>query len=147
MSNANRYALIALALIASIGLTACERALAGAEKDMVLTFSEPATDNMIAGLAANDYAVFSRDFDTEMQQRVPASEFVILKHTLDGELGNYVARRVQRVTQADEFYVVTYAATFEHADGVEIAVAFHVSDRSIAVLGINSAKVSWFAYQ
>lgn len=46
-------------------LTACERAFHGEERAAVLAFSEPAMDNLLAGLTANDYAVFSRDFDSE----------------------------------------------------------------------------------
>jgi hypothetical protein len=113
----------------------------------MLAFSEPTVDNLLAGWTANDYAVFSRDFDTNMQEEIPATGFATLKHDLDDRLGNYISRTVDRVAQSDEFYVVDYQAKFGHEEPVKITVAFHASDHSIAFLAFDSETVKWSTFQ
>lgn len=46
----------AVALLLLLCLTGCERAVTGSEKATVLAFSEPTTDNLLEGLADDDYA-------------------------------------------------------------------------------------------
>jgi len=41
-------------------------AITGADKDAVLAYSEAKTDNLLAGMNANDYVMFSKDFDADM---------------------------------------------------------------------------------
>jgi hypothetical protein len=113
----------------------------------VLAFSEATVDNLLEGWTANNYPVFSRDFDTDMQEEIPATKFADLKQNLDNKLGNYISRQVDQVTQADEFYVVTYQAKFEQEEVVKITVAFHISNQSIAFLAFDSEKVSWSTFQ
>lgn len=147
MSKVTKFFVTVFVLIALSGLTACERILSGAEKDAVLAFSESTVDNLLGGWTANNYAVFSRDFDTDMQEEIPATNFADLKQNLDNKLGNFISRRVDQVTQADEFYVVTYQAKFEQGEAVKITVAFHISTQSIAFLAFNSEKLSWSTFQ
>ncbi len=147
MKKFARYSLVLLFLSICVWLTACERTLTGTEKAAVLEFSEPAADNLFAGLTANDYAVISRDFDSDMYEEMPASDFAAWKQELDTQLGNYLSRQVDRVTKADEFYVVDYQAKFEQEEPVTISVAFHASDHSIATLSFNSEEFSWSPFQ
>jgi hypothetical protein len=129
-------------------LTACgqDKILSSTEKDSVLAFSEAATDNLFAGLKANDYLAFSRDFDTDMKEKISATNFAAWKQDLEDKLGNYLSRRVDHVTQSDEFYVVVYQAKFEKEKQVTVTVAFHASDHSIALLSFDSEKFSWSAF-
>jgi len=113
----------------------------------VLAYSEPAMDNLFAGLAANDYAAFSRDFDSDMYEKIPASVFTTWKIEVDNELGNYQSRQVARVTRSDEFHVVYYQAKFEREEQVTVTVAFHASDHSIAFLAFDTEKYSWSAWE
>jgi hypothetical protein len=147
MSRVTKQFVTAFVLIALFWLTACERIVSGSEKNAVLAFSEPAVDNLFAGWTANAYEVFSRDFDTDMQEEIPATGFATLKQDLDNKLGNYISRTVDRVTRQDEFYVVDYQGIFEQEEQVKITVAFHASDRSIAFLAFDSERVSWSTFQ
>ena len=147
MRKVTKYFVTAFVLISLFWLTACERILSGTEKNTVLAFSETTVENLFAGWTASNYTMFSRDFDTDMQEEIPATNFVALKQDLDNKLGNYISRRVNQVTQADEFYVVTYQAKFEQEEAVKITVAFHISDQSIAFLAFDSEKVSWSTFQ
>ena len=136
-----------LLLIALFSLTACERIVSGTEKDAVLAFSEPTMDNLFAGWAANDYAVFSRDFDADMQEEIPATGFATWQQDFENKLGTYISCKVDRVARADEFYVVDFQAKFSHEEPVKITVAFHASDHSIASLSFHSEKISWSTFE
>jgi hypothetical protein len=141
------FLMVAIVLTSLAWLTACERTLSGTEKAAVLAFSEAATDNLFAGLTANDYAALSRDFDTDMYEELPATDFAAWKQELDNKIGNYLSRQVGQVTQSDEFYVVFYQANFEQEEHVIVTVAFHASDHSIALLSFDSEKFSWSAFE
>ena len=140
------YPIVVLVLSTLVWLTACERTLSGTEKAAVLAFSEAATDNLFAGLTGNDYEAFSRDFDSDMYDELPVTDFAAWKQELDNKIGNYLSRNVDQVTQSDEFYVVVYQAKFEKAKKVTVTVVFHASDHSIARLLFDSEKFSWSAF-
>ncbi len=142
-----RCCAVILLLSTLFWLTACERTLAGKEKSAVLAFSEPITDNLITGLAANDYGVFSRDFDSDMVGQVPPTVFAAWKQGLDNKIGNYLSRQVDQVRQSEEFLVVVYQAKFEKAEQVTITLAFHASGHSIAFLSFDSDEYSWSAWE
>ena len=111
-------------------LTACQKSesgtiLTGADKDAVLAFTEPKTDNLIAGLKSGDYMVFSKDFDTALKNYMPEGNFEILKQDRDAKLGGYVSRQVYQVVEGyNGFYTVIYDAVFERDKDVILRVVF-----------------------
>lgn len=116
--------------------------LSGSDRAAVLAFSEAAMDNLFAGLTANEYNRFSRDFDADMYERIPAADFAVWRQALDHNLGNYLSRTVDRVTQSDEFSIIAYQAKFEKDEQVTVTVGFHASG-SIAFLSLESKKYAW----
>ena len=136
---------IAIILSALACLTACnpqEKILSGTDQAAVLAFSEAATDNLFAGMTANDYASFSRDFDADMQAALPASHFETFKQDLDSKIGNYLSRTVDQVIQSGEFYVVIYQTKFELEEPVIVRVVFRVAEpHSISGLWFDSKKL------
>jgi len=142
MRKSTGFFIIALVLTVLPGLTACEKTLSGADEAAVLAFSEAATDNLFAGMTANDYAAFSRDFDTDMQTAMPAADFAAWKQGLEDKIGNYLSRTVDQITRADEFYVVVYRAKFEREEPVIVRVVFHAAEpHSIGGLWFDSEKL------
>ena len=139
------FYIVIFALTALVGFAGCgqDKILSGPDRTAVLAFSEAITDNLLAGLTTNDYAIFSRDFDSYMQREMPATQFVAWKQDLDEKLGDYLSREVDQVTQSDEFYVVVYQAKFEEDEQVIVGIAFHASDHSISHLWFDSEKLSW----
>jgi len=137
------FYIVILVLTALVGFTGCsqDKILSGTDQAAVLAFSEAATDNLFVGLTANDYAVFSRDFDSSMEKRISATNFEGWRQDLDNQLGNYLSRQVDQVSQSDEFYVVVYQAKFEQVEPVLVVVAFHASDHSISHLWFDSEKL------
>ncbi len=98
---------ILLALFVAGLLAACnspDMKLSGADQETVLAFSEPKTDNLMAGLNAGDYAVFSKDFDKAMQYTFQEAVFLSLKQELDANQGKYVSRTVKEVYRTNKDY-------------------------------------------
>jgi hypothetical protein len=138
------FCLVFLVLAALVGFTGCgqDKILSDTDRAAVLAFSESATDNLFAGLTANDYAVFSRDFDSSMKKRISATNFPVWRRDLDNQLGTYISRQVDQVSQSDEFYVVVYQAKFEQVEPVLVVVAFHaVEPHWINHLWFDSEKL------
>ena len=102
--------------------------LSGADKDAVLAFSEAQSDNLLAGMNANDYAAFSKDFDQDMLNAMTQTEFDKLKADRDAKLGLYVSRTVNSVVQTGDFVAVIYDAKFEKDDAVTVRIVFRVAD-------------------
>jgi hypothetical protein len=146
MKRQTIYFATVFVFIVFLGLTACERIVTGTEKTEVLSFSESIVDNLFAGWASNNYAVFTRDFDTNMQKEIPETSFAALKHDLGIKLGEYNSRKVDQITRSDEFYVVDYQASFGKEELVKITMVFHASDHSIAFIALKSEKVSWSTF-
>lgn len=126
-----------LSLGVLLSLAACEWELSGPKREVVLSFSEAITDNLFAGLATNDYQLFSRDFDQDMLKVLPVSRFEAWKADMDEQIGDCLSREVERVTRADEFYVVTYRVECAKAPHVTVEIAFHGS-HTIAHLSFDS---------
>lgn len=124
--------ILLLVLIAATALTGCGsssgKTVTGADEDAVLAFSEAKTDNLLAGMNANDYAMFSKDFDEAMLTAMTQTEFAKLKADRDAKLGLYVSRQVTSVVQVGDFYAVNYAAVFERDKSVSVRVVFRIAD-------------------
>ncbi len=120
--------LVVLLASISAGCGSREKPLTGADKDAVLAFSEEKTDTLLTGMNANDYAVFSKDFDQDMLAAMTKDEFEKLKADRDAKLGLYVSRQVNSVVQVGDFYAVNYDAVFEKDDAVTVRVVFRVAE-------------------
>jgi len=119
-------AALAFSLLAGCGSQGTT--LTGDDKDAVLAFSEAKTDNLLAGMNANDYAMFSQDFDQAMLNAIPQAQFDILKKDRDAKLGVYVSRAVNSVVKQGDFYSVLYDAKFDKDDTVTLRVVFRAAD-------------------
>jgi hypothetical protein len=111
-------------------LAACapaETPLSGEERAAALSFSEPKTDELMVGLNAGDYAVFSADFDEAMQKAMTESQFETFKQDRDDKLGAYVSRDVKNVVEQGEYYAVIYDARFTKDDAVTMRVVFRAA--------------------
>ena len=119
-------ALTCVSLLASCGSQGTT--LTGADRDAVLAFTEAKTDNLLAGMNAGDYAVFSADFDADMLKAMTQSQFESLKADRDAKVGAYVSRTVNSVIQQGDFYIVVYDAAFEKEAAVVMRVIFRVAE-------------------
>jgi hypothetical protein len=116
--------------------------LDGAQKDAVLAFSEPAADNMFAGMNSGDYAVFSRDFNAAMLKGIDEKGFAGLQTSITPKIGKYQTRTVTSVEEVGEFYRLTYRAGFEQDANVKVTLTFDkAAPNQVAGLFFNSDKL------
>ena len=134
MNNRKKILVLLLAMLFITLLSACggaqDTTLSGADKDAILAFSEAKTDNLMAGMNANDYPSFSKDFDQAMLKAMSQEAFGKFKSDYDGKLGSYVSRKVNKVTQSQsgKYVAVIYDAVFEKEDAVTMRVVFQADD-------------------
>jgi PBP1b-binding outer membrane lipoprotein LpoB len=128
MKNLKIWLAIVIIFVLLTGCSPQETALTGDEQDAVLAYSEAKTDNLLAGMNANDYAAFSKDFDQQMLNAMTQAQFDALKKDRDEKLGQYVSRQVNKVIQTGDFNVVFYDAKFEKEDPVTVRVVFRIAE-------------------
>jgi len=140
------YLVLGVALVA-LALAACTpsvkvEALQGSDRDAVLAYSEPMVENLLAGMNAADYAVFSRDFDEAMLKAIPEKAFANLLAGTTGKIGAYASRAVDRVEKVGENYRVIYKAKFAGDENVQVLVSFGGAEpHKIAGLFFTSDKM------
>jgi hypothetical protein len=120
-----REALV-LAVLLPLLAGACSRdtPLQGADQAAVLAYSEPIADNLLQGLNQDDYAVFSKDFDSQMKTAIPAAAFQgQVVSVVTGRVGNYVSRTVRQVVQNGNQVTLVYNAKFDKEAGVLITLS------------------------
>ncbi len=124
------FTLTVLALLLTLlaGCAPKSTPITGSDMDAVLAFSEAKTDNLLAGMNANDYAAFSKDFDKDMLNAMTQAQFDTLKKDRDAKLGLYISREVNSVVQTGDFYAVIYDAKFEKDDAVTVRVVFRMAE-------------------
>ena len=124
------YVLLLAMLIVSFmaGCGSKETVLTGDEQETILAFSEAKTDTVLAGMNANDYTMFSKDFDQDMLANMTDAQFAALKQDRDAKLGLYVSRTVNNVVQVGDFYAVNYDAVFEKDNAVPVRLVFRIAE-------------------
>lgn len=96
-----------------------------ADNDMaVKNIATPILDNILKGITNNDYAVFSRDFDSQMQKSVPARQFKITCDQIFYKYGKYKFKQYMCYYNQQKMTVVLYKAKFDKSiDDVLIKLA------------------------
>ncbi len=133
---------ILLMLLFGVACASGAQPVAGAERDAVITYAEPLTDNLMAGFNNGDYATFARDFDDPMKKAMDQSAFNSTRATLMDKIGAYVSRQVSAVQKQDAFVIVLYSAKFEKDDNVTMRVVFEQAGaHPVAGLWFDSPKL------
>jgi hypothetical protein len=98
------------------------------ERDQVLEYAQPASDNLLAGLNARDYAQFSRDFNDNMKTGMDEASFEDLLSMLDSKLGTYLSSDLVTVLQDEKFNTVIYRLTYSKDNEAVMRVVFDRSE-------------------
>jgi hypothetical protein len=126
-----------------IGCVASPKAIEGADRNAVLVYAEPKTDNVLNALNGNDFQAFIQDHDEAMLKASTAENFQSLQSLISSKLGKYLSREVTAVTAVgDKAVILIYKAKFEKEEGVTIRVAFQSGgDHLITGLWFDSPKL------
>lgn len=94
------------------------------ERDQVLVYAQPASENLLAGLIARDYLQFSRDFTEDMRTGMNESSFKDLLDMLDSKVGAFQSSSPVTVLKDDNYTTVVYRLTFTKSNEVAMRVVF-----------------------
>lgn len=94
------------------------------ERDQVMEYAQPASENVLAGLTARDYAQFSRDFTSEMKTGMNEGAFKDLLTMLDSKVGTFQTSDLVTVLRDDKYTTVVYRLTFTKDNEVAMRVVF-----------------------
>lgn len=122
-----------LLLLTAVALTGCSifkapltetRTLEGAQRDAVLAYAAPKADNVIEGLIAGDYEIFSADFSDTLKQGMDQTAFADLLGMFSVRLGSLQSYDISVVLQDANFTTVAHKMIFDKDDAVVMRVVF-----------------------
>jgi hypothetical protein len=118
------WLILLLPLAGCLSLTPKVETLSGADRDAVLVYAEPAADNLLAAMNANDFKAFTRDFDAAMISAVSEKVFGDIQTSVIAKNGKYLTRKVTSVEKIGAYYRVLYAADFEKLKSFKVLLVF-----------------------
>ena len=134
--------LVGASLFLLLGCTIFPQNVEGTERDAVLAYAEPTTDNVLSGYNSGDYAQFSENFDAVMLQAETEDVFLQTRSQIMSKLGKYISRQTPGVVKQNNMYIVFYNARFEQEDGVTIRIVFQPDgEHKLTGLWFDSPKL------
>ncbi len=133
---------VSASLFLLLGCSIFPQNVEGAERDAVLAYAEPTTDNVLNGYNSGDYAQFSENFDAVMLQAETEEVFLQTRAQIMSKLGKYISRQSPGVVKQNNKYIVFYNARFEQEDGVTIRIVFQPDgEHKLTGLWFDSPKL------
>jgi len=118
-----------LAVLLILFLTGCsDGSLAGDQRDAVLAYANPMTDNLVKGLTTGDYQVFSKDFDAAMLKAMDESSFNDMLRKIKTNEGTYQTHQFAQATTKNKFIIVIYVVNYDRVKNVNMRVIFTASE-------------------
>ncbi|MBN2107509.1 MAG: hypothetical protein JW832_08775 [Deltaproteobacteria bacterium] len=83
--------------------------------------AEPLAGTILAGLAAGDYAAYSRDFDETLRYAITAEKFAVLKEKFAKTIGVYEAGKsqVNKIETYSACYKIYYFVKFSRVQAAD----------------------------
>jgi hypothetical protein len=122
--NRTKGVMLLFAAFAALGAVSSAYGRGLTESDVA--YAGPMLDNVLAGIAARDYAKFSRDFSATMRDGATETGFPAVVAALEEKLGGYSDRRFLRAgktrTAMGMLTVVTYQARYSKDERATIMI-------------------------
>lgn len=77
------------------------------------TIATPILDEVLAGFGENDYAKYSKYFDSQMLQAIPEGKFKITREQILYDIGNYQSKKYLGYLNQHDMTVVLYKGKFD----------------------------------
>jgi len=135
---------IILAVIISVYIYTLQNSvIVGEEKQQILAYSEPITDNILQGYNEGDYEKISRDFTAEMKNSFTEAVFLENRELILSKIGSYISHDIPTILNQPPYKIVIYNAEFEKESGVQVRVVFieHIDKNLVTGLWFNSPKL------
>ncbi|OQA20758.1 MAG: hypothetical protein BWY60_01067 [Actinobacteria bacterium ADurb.Bin346] len=132
MSVLKKIILIAVALAITVFMLT---GIAGCSK--VSSVTTPITENILAGLNARDYSVFSKNFDDRLKSELSEDNFDELLAAVDEGYGTYKegTLKFQGFNIENNITTANYIADFTKKSGTQVQTIIQKSGNSVLVVG------------
>lgn len=109
--------------------------IAGCSKVSAVT--TPITENILKGINARDYAVFSKDFDERLKEKLSADNFEDLLAQVDEGYGSYKegTLKFQGFNIENDITTANHLADFSKKSGVSIQTVIQKTGNTTLVVG------------
>lgn len=105
----------------------------GDERAAVIASVDPIAQRILDGIENKDFALFSKDFDEQMQKSLSQDQFDQLVKSV-GSHGAVVSSEITAVETAGDYYRIIYKVTFEKA--INLMTIFIPKDGLALVSGL-----------
>lgn len=120
--------MICLAMVLILFLVGCsDGSITGSQRDAVLAYANPMTDNLINGMTTGNYQVFSKDFDDAMLKAMNETNFTTMIQKIQTDEGTYQSHQVAQVTAKGNFIIVIYVVNYAQVENIRMQVVFTTS--------------------
>lgn len=133
MKKSARISLIGLVIFGILTVSGCTAAkaplieptvLEGADREAVVDALRPTADSLLSGLTANDYELFSKDFNEDVRKGMDRSAFEALTSLLAEKLGQFQSSEITTVLQESQYSTLVYSLTYDDGGTVMMRVVF-----------------------
>jgi hypothetical protein len=101
-------------LLLSLLLIGCSSSAAAAKlPENFADTAKPMAENLITGLQAQDYAIFSRDFNEKMVTAIPAAAMNEVHKLLWNQYGEYQSLQTEKISEEKGYWIGLYEVEFE----------------------------------
>ncbi len=90
-------------------------AVIGRTNQAVRELADPLLDNVLKGLADEDYFKYSRDFDNILKETITMQRFQEIRKKIQGWVGNYLYREYLGFINRKEISIVFWKGAFDQS--------------------------------
>ncbi len=93
----------------------------------VRSYADSMSENLLTAINGKNYEMFSRDFDSAMENAVSKSKFSTLLAQINGKIGAYIpnSKEFERAYKSGKFMNVVYKAKFTNeTSSVTVRIVF-----------------------
>ncbi len=98
--------------------------ITGTERDKVLEYADPMTDNILKGFNEGNHKAYSKDFTEQLKNAMPEKVFMQTRLQIISKLGMYKSRSLYKVLKEGQFIYVLYKGVFEKDKEVKTKMIF-----------------------
>jgi len=105
----------------------------------VTKWAHPVAENVLISLNNEDYAGFSKDFDSSLAAELPAEAFPQILNSTTGAWGKYIegSKKMNSYNFENGVTRIEYTCKFENNDNVYYGLAFQKIDNVQKIIGIK----------
>jgi hypothetical protein len=121
-----QYAIFVVAIFFTI--TSANAEIIGKTDEEVRAIAEPLLDTILEGFKTDNYATYSKDFDTMLKESISESKFLEIDRQIQGSIGDYISREYLGFMVKGKMTVILWKGKFNKSED-DVLIKLVVSKR------------------